>query len=105
MIEHDTQMATQSTEPVVVKIRITLAPHCTGAGIICKGPPVDFIPVDTLGQNAHIEGGIVGNQQAAVHEGPDLFPEFRKGWLSLHCFRGDAGQSDVEIIEMGFRVN
>jgi len=105
MIEFDAKMAAHRTEFVVLNIRVTLAPHRAGAGIIRKGAPIDLIPVDAFGQNAHIEGGVVGDQQAAVHERPDLFPKLGEVWFSFHCFRSDPCQPDIEIIEMGLGIH
>lgn len=86
------QIVTQGIQPVVGQLGEQTAAHLTGAGVGDCGLPDDAVVPQTFGQHRQIKGCVMGDEQAAFHDGPDLLPQRLKGRLSCYHLRCDPRQ-------------
>ena len=101
------------TDPVVIAQDIQFVAHSGqqtpshlhGADVVRIRLPLDPIALQAFFQNVHIEHGIVRRQQAARHQRLYLLPYLGKCRRVADGVLIDAGELNIEIVEMRFRID
>ena len=75
VIQLNLQVFTQGIQPMVRQIRIAPPPHLAGAGVSGKLLPKDPVGIQAFGQHAHIERGVMGNQDSPLQHALQAWPQ------------------------------